>query len=308
MISRRLVRVKAMQTYYSFIQNNEDINLEKVWNNLEQSLNKSYELYISLHCLLLQISNYANNKIDIKKNKFLPTAEELNPNFKFVNNKVFASFRANSLISKYMSNISYNWKKETEIVKSIYNTIEKSNFYKQYMSSKDCSLENDITVIRGIIFNSIANNKDLDDCLEEKSIYWNDEIELLLSNIITNTSKIKEETGFVYILSPMYKNSDDEEFAKNIITKCLKNRKQYDELLSNTLKEWELERIALMDRIILHFILCEIIDMPDMPISIILDEWLEISKYYSTNKSSKFINGVVDKIYTQLKNERKIFK
>jgi len=307
MISRRLVRVKAMQTYYSYLQNNEDVSAEKAWNNLEQSLNKSYELYISLHCLLLQICKFAENKIEVKKNKFLATEAELNPNLRFVNNQVFKFLRKNPTIFRYFENLTYNWSDCNELIKSIYNQIEKSSFYKKYMSADECTIKDDIKIIRDIIINCIDNNSDVDNYLEEKNIFWNDDLELLLSTIIQNTSKIKEKDDFAYQLSPMFKCPEDEDFARELIIKCIKNRHRYDEYLNNSLKDWELERIALLDKIIIHLILCEILEMSDLPLQIILNEWIEISKYYSTNRSNKFINGVIDEICIKLKNERKTF-
>ena len=306
MISRRLIRVKAMQTYYSILQNNEEEGAEKAWNNLERSLNKSYELFISMHCLLIQICDYANSRIEIKKNKYFATEEDLSPNMRFVENKILEAFRKNAIINKAFGNPSSNWSDCPEIIKSLWTKIEKADFYKEYMLANENSLKNDIKFITSIINRCIVNDAKIDDYLEDKSIYWNDELELILSNIINDLQKIKSDLR--YNLSPMYKKDEDEDFARLLISKTVKNTIKFDSIISDTLKRWELERIAFMDRVILHIALAEILEMPNMPIPITLNEWLEIAKFYSTDKSSQFLNGLLDKIYIKLKEENKISK
>jgi N utilization substance protein B len=296
-----------MHIYYSYLQNNDDINSQKVWNNLEQSLNKSYELYISLHCLLIQICDYAYDRIEIKKNKYLPTQEDLKPNTKFIDNFIFESIRKEKTIKKILANNKYNWSDCNEIIKDIWNKIEKSEFYQSYMNNSDFNQKDDVKIINSIINEIIINNERIDEYIEEKSVFWNDELEFLLGNIINSIGKIKNNDN-VYSLLPIFKNEDDEIFARELITKCVAHTIAYDEIISASLKKWELERIAFLDNIILHLALTEIIEMPDIPISVTINEWLDISKCYSTEKSSKFINGVLDKIYQDLKNERKIYK
>ena len=306
MISRRLVRVKAMQTYYSILQNNEEEGAEKAWNSLERSLNKSYELFISMHCLLIQLCDFANSRIEIKKNKYLATEEDLNPNMRFVENKIIEAFRKNAIINKAYCNFSSNWSDCPEIIKSIWTKVEKADFYKEYMLANENSLKNDMKIIVSIINVFLANSAKIDDYLEDKSIYWNDELELILSNIINDLQKIKADSQ--YNLSPMYKQDEDEDFARLLISKTVRNTIRFDGIISETLKRWELERVAFVDRVILHLALTEILEMPDMPIPITLNEWLEIAKFYSTDKSSQFLNGLLDKIYIKLKTENKISK
>jgi N utilization substance protein B len=295
-----------MQTYYSILQNNEEEGAEKAWNKLEQSLNKSYELFISIHCLLIQIRDYAQRKIEIKKNKHLPTYADLHPMMRFVENKIFVAIEKNTVINKLLDNFSTNWSDCPEIIKEIWKKTEVSDFYREYMAKTESTIKDDYRVIISMILFFIANNKRIDEYLEDKSIYWNDEIEFVLSNVINDLSKIKSDLR--YNLTPIYKKENDELFAKMLITKVIRNTMRFDTIIADTLRHWEVERLAFMDRIILHFALTEIIEIPDMPLAITFNEWIDIAKYYSTNKSSKFLNGLLDKILTKLKEEKQIVK
>lgn len=307
MISRRLVRIKAMQTYYSYLQQKEELQKEKVWNLLYGNFSKSYELYISLHCLLLAISDFASDRIEIKKNKYLATTEELNPNTRFINNIVFPSISKNKIIAKYYNDEFYNWSDCENLIRELWQLIEDSNAYQNYMSSQSTTAKDDIKIINYILINIIPHNERVEEYLEEKSVYWNDELELIIANILKGISKIKSH-NHDYTLLPIFNSQEDEDFAKKLITTVVSKTITYDKILSDELKMWDLERVAFLDRVILHLAICEVLEFPEIPISVTIDEWIEIAKYYSTEKSNKFINGLVDKIFTKFKNEKKIFK
>jgi len=312
MISRRLVRIKAMQTYYAFLQNSGDVSSDDVWRELERNIEKSHQLYVYLHCLIIALADFAEEKIEIAKNKHIPTFNDLNPNTRFIDNKVIAAFRNNSAISKLFSNSDYNWEEYPDFIKNSWTQIINSPFYQEYMQKETIELKDDIKVITKIINKTLTSNPRLDEILEEKSIYWNDDLEFLLSNIIQNIKKLEEpeeeDEVITYRLQRLFKNTADEKFARDLIRKTSIHAAEYDKIILDSLKKWELERVAFTDRILLHLALCEMNEFPDMPVKVTINEYLDIAKFYSTDKSSIFINGILDRIYVQLRNENKLNK
>lgn len=308
MISRRLVRIKAMQTYYAFLQDSGEVSAEKIWNNLRFNIEKSHELYVYLHCLLLAVCDFAVTRIENNKKKQIATHSDLNPNTKFIDNKVFELFRNNTIINKFYSNNDFDWSDQQRFIKTLWTQISESDYYLEYMSSMESTLKEDIQLIEKIISKTITGNEELDEILEEKSIYWNDDLEFLLSNIVQGIKKLKDKADVKYSIKDVFKNEEDEDFAKKLIIKTALNTIKYDKTILDTLKKWELERIAFTDRVILHLGLCEMTEFPDMPVKVTINEYLDIAKFYSTEKSSVFINGILDKIYSELKSENKLNK
>lgn len=297
-----------MQTYYSFLQGNENLPVSKVWNELERSINKSYELYIYLHCLLIAVFDFAAERVEINRKKLIPTHENLNPNTKFIDNKIIDTFRSNPVINKYMSNNDYNWQEYSQFINNLWILITNSEYYSKFMASDIISVKEDYNIIENIILKTISQNDELDDFLEEKSIYWNDDVEFMLSNILQSIKKLNDKNIGQFHLLPVFKNEDDENFAKVLIKKTALNKNKFDDIIINTLQKWELERVAFTDRVILHLALCEFTEMPNMPVKVTINEYLEIAKYYSTEKSSIFINGILDKIYVKLREENNFNK
>jgi N utilization substance protein B len=308
MISRRLVRIKAMQTYYAFLQDNGGVSTDSIWKELRFNIEKSYELYIYLHCFLIALTDFAEDRIENNRKKHIPTDEDLNPNTRFVENNIIQALRNNAIIKKYYNNNDYNWSDYPEFTKSTWGIICQSDFYNEYMQLPNTSVKEDARIITKIITKVLSDNDQLDEILEEKSIYWNDDLEFLLSNIIQNIKKIQKDNFINYSLQDIFKNEADENFAKDLIVKTAIYKDKFDSIILDTLKKWELERIAFTDRVILHLALCEIFEFPDMPVKVTINEYIDISKYYSTEKSSIFINGILDKIYGGLKDENTLNK
>ena len=246
MISRRLVRIKAVQTYYAFVQGNYDGSLEKVWEALEMSINKSYELFIETFCLIVAIADHAEYKIEFNRNKLLPTEEDLNPNRKFVDNKIIQAFRTEPTIKKYMEKDRSNWSEHYEFVRGIFNKMSNSEFYKKYMDEESQSIKQDADMICKIVNKYLVDNPDLDVILEGESIYWNDDIEFSLSNLIQTIKKLNDENIENFRLPAMFRIEEDREFAKKLIKDTCLYRQKFDELIEKNLEKWELQRIAFM--------------------------------------------------------------
>jgi len=308
MISRRLVRIKAVQTYYAFVQGNYDGSLEKVQEALEMSIDKSYELFAEMFCLIVAIADHAEYKIEFNRNKLLPSPEDLNPNRKFVDNKIIQAFRSEPTIKKYMENASSNWSEHNEFVRNVFNKMANSEFYAKYMEDKEQSIKQDADVICKIINKYLVDNEDLDEILETESIFWNDDLEFSLSNLIQTVKKINDNNIENFRLPAMFKNEEDHEFAKSLIKNTCLFRQKFDELIESNLQKWELQRIAFMDRVILHLALCEMTQFPELPVRVTINEYIDIAKGYSTEKSGTFVNGILDKIYNQCKNDNTLNK
>ncbi len=308
MISRRLVRIKAVQTYYAFIQGNYDGSLEKVWEAMEISLDKSYELFIETFCLIVAIADHAEYRIEFNKNKLLPTADDLNPNRKFVDNKIIQAYRNEPTIRKFMESESSNWSEHYEYIKSLYDKITNAEFYQKYMADSTSSIKQDADLICKIVNKYFVDSEKLDEIIEGESIYWNDDLEFSLSLLIQLTKKINEDNIENFRLPAKFKCAEDEEFARVLLKNTCLFKSQFDELIEKNLQKWELQRIAFLDRVILHLALCEMTQFPELPVRVTINEYIEIAKGYSTEKSGTFINGILDKIYNQCKNDNSLNK
>jgi len=308
MISRRLVRIKAMQTYYAFLQDGDEQNITTIRKELDRNIDQSYQLFIHLHCLLISVFDFAGARIEIKRNKQILTHDDINPNTKFINNRIIDAFTNDQVIAKAMLNKDLNWSEYPEFIKSLWQQISNAQYYRDFMSNPEISLAQDFEIINKIISKNLIYNSQLEEILEEKSIYWNDDLEFLCSNLIQNVKKYSEEKLEQFRLPAMYKNTEDEEFGKILIKATCLNKDEFDRIILESLKKWELERIAFMDRVILHLALGEMTQIPDMPVKVTINEYLDIAKFYSTEKSSIFINGILDKIYGELKSSGKLNK
>ena len=308
MISRRLVRIKAMQTYYAFLQDSGDVSAERIWQELKFNIEKSHELYIYLHCLLLAVCDFAEDRIELNRKKHLPSSEDLNPNTKFINNRILTAFRNNTIINKQYSNNNFNWSDYSEFIKSIWMQITVSDYYNNYILSENNSLKEDIKIIDKIISKTLTNNVELDDILEEKSIYWNDDIEYVISMISKTIKSFTFNAGPNQPLMPLFKDIDDKNFAKELLRKSVINHEELRGMIKEHSRNWDLERIAFMDILIMQLAISEFLYFPSIPTKVSLNEYIEISKYYSTDKSRNFINGILDKTLKDLKTKGLIQK
>jgi N utilization substance protein B len=300
MISRRILRIKVLQLLYAYYKST-DANLDKVEKELFHSINKTYELYHYLLLLILEITDYAAGRIEIARQKNYPSYEDLHPSTKFIENKVIHQIRINSDLNAYLHNNKLSWVKYPELIKKIYLKIRNSEAYKKYMDSPERSYEDDKQILYYIYASCIATYEDLYSHLEEQSIYWNDEVEFIISIIIKTIKGFKENDGKNVRLFSLFKNEDDIEFVKRLFRKAVLHKEEYLELIQRFTQHWEIERIAFMDILILQLAITEVIEFESIPTKVTFNEFLEISKYYSTNKSSIFINGVLDKIIGYLK-------
>ena len=307
MLSRRLLRIKVMQTVYTY-HKNEGITLQQAENNMFHSISKSFELYHLLLLLLVDVQAYAANRIEIGRNKKRPSPEELNPNTRFINNRLLNLLSENEQLLKFVEQTGLSWSNYPEIIKSVYEQICASELYAQHMESNENSFENDHKFITKLTEKVIAQYEPLYSNIEEQSVFWNDESEFIMSMVIKTVKEYSEKSGENQQLLPEFKDEDDRKFVVSLLRKSIQIHSEVIELIKKHLKNWELDRVAFMDTVIMEIALAEMMEFSAIPIKVTLNEYIEIAKHYSTPKSGFFINGLLDKIITEYKNTGKIRK
>jgi N utilization substance protein B len=307
MISRRILRIKILQLLYAFFQGDEN-SMNKTEKELFFSIQKTYDLYHYLLLLLLDIADYANSRIELALQKRVPTREDLNPNTKFIDNQIIGQIRSNRQLNQYLSHTKLSWVNSPELIKKLHNHIRMAPFFKEYMENEERSYEEDKKTIMEIFNLEIVNSEPLYQTLEEQSIYWNDEVEFVVGMISKTIKGFKQSDAENAELMPLYKNEDDREFARDLFRKAVLHKDEYRKLVESFTENWDVERIAFMDFLILEVAITEAVEFPSIPTRVTINEYLEIAKFYSTEKSSMFINGLLDKIFRHLKEEKKIVK
>jgi N utilization substance protein B len=258
--------------------------------------------------LMVAVTEYAQKRIDAAKAKLAPTADDLRPNTKFVDNKFIAQLDVNKQLLEFIGNQKRTWANDQDFVKDLYEQIVETDTYKAYMESPDDSYEGDREVWRKLYKTCVFNNEALDQILEDQSLYWNDDKEIVDTFVLKTIKRFDPKNGANQELLPEFKDEEDQEFARRLFRRTILNADDYYHLISENTKNWELERIAFMDIIIMQTALAEIMTFPNIPISVSLNEYVEIAKLYSTAKSGGFVNGTLDGIVNQLKREGKLNK
>lgn len=307
MINRVLIRLKIVQIVYAYYQNGGK-NLDTAEKELFFSLSKAYDLYNYLLLLMVEVTKQANKRLNAAKNKLVPTKEELFPNTKFVENLFIAQLEVNKQLLEFSNNQKKTWENEADFVKTLCDKILESDIYKEYMASETSSYEEDRELWRKLYKNIIFNNIELDQVLEDQSLYWNDDKEIVDTFVLKTIKRFDEKNGAKQELLPEFKDEEDQDFARRLFRRTILNADYYRHLISENTKNWDLDRVAFMDVVIMQIALAEILSFPNIPVSVSLNEYVEIAKLYSTPKSGGFINGTLDRIVNSLKKENKLTK
>ena len=307
MINRVLIRLKIVQIVYAYYQNGGK-NLDTAEKELFFSLSKAYDLYNYLLLLMVEVTKQANKRLNAAKNKLVPTKEELFPNTKFVENRFIAQLEVNKQLLEFSNNQKKTWENEADFVKTLCDKILESDIYKEYMASETSSYEEDRELWRKLYKNIIFNNIELDQVLEDQSLYWNDDKEIVDTFVLKTIKRFDEKNGAKQELLPEFKDEEDQDFARRLFRRTILNADYYRHLISENTKNWDLDRVAFMDVVIMQIALAEILSFPNIPVSVSLNEYVEIAKLYCTPKSGGFINGTLDGIVNSLKKENKLTK
>lgn len=308
MINRELIRLKVVQITYSYYQNGAG-RPEAAEKELLFSLSKAYDLYNFLLLLMVELNRMALRTLEMRQNRARRLGEDEKAiSNKFVDNRFMLQLESNNQLMEYRDNQKRSWSDHEEFVRSLYNKIEQSEYYEQYMASEQSSYEEDREVWRLIYRHLICNNEELDSLLEEMSLYWNDDKVIVDTFVLKTINRFNAESTADQALLPEYKDITDQEYATRLLLRTIANEKYYSELIASKTRKWELSRIALMDRVILQIALAEILSFPSIPVSVSINEYVEIAKMYSTPKSGKYINATLDNIVKQLQSENKLVK
>lgn len=307
MINRVLLRTKIVQTLYAYYKS-EGKTTAMVENELFYGVERTYDMYFQLLLLMVEVKRYAEARIENRKNKLQPTHEDLNPNTRFIDNKFIEKLENNNAFNERVSTLKLSWVNNMEVVKSVYNEIVESDIYVEYMKAESTSFNADKELWRKIFKSIILNNAELDESLEDQSIYWANDVETIASFVIKSIKRFDEADDENTPLLPMFKDRDDELFAKKLLNASIRNAAEYKAYVVAHLQNWEPERVAFMDMMIMQVAIAELLEFPTIPVNVTLNEYIEIAKNFSTDRSGTFVNGVLDKIVSTLKNDNKLIK
>ncbi len=275
---------------------------------LHFNIEKAYALYQYLLLLMIDLVLYAESRIELARNKRMATQEDLHPNTRFIDNRFISQLRNNDQLLSYITENKLNWANYPELIREIYNRLLQSEEYKAYMTAVSDGYSEDKKLVTFIYTHLVFPNELLSSVLEEQSIYWNDDLEFITSMVVKTIRKFKEGDGPEKPLMQLYKNPEDRDFVVRLFRLSILHREEYVEYIKQNTRNWDLERIAFMDILIMQMAIAELVGFPSIPTKVTLNEYLDISKFYSTSKSNVFINGVLDKVVMQMKEERKIVK
>ena len=306
MISRRLLRIKALMVLYAF-NRREDDDLAMAEKELIFSIGKTYDLYHYIFLLILELADLASEKIEIALQKNIPSAQDLNPNRKFIENAVVRQLRDNIDLKKYVNENKLSFSNNPDIPRTLYNGLIAWEPFLEYMRSDEQTYQSDKKIIIRLVTEFFALSDDLLAGFEEQSIYWNDDMDYVSAMVEKTLKKFKPDAGERNTLMPLYKNEEDKEYAMILFRKAILRGKECSGLIDKNTTNWEVERIALMDILVMQLAITEIMEFPEIPVKVTLNEYIEISKYYCTSKSSTFVNGILDKVVREMR-ETGMFK
>lgn len=309
MINRELIRLKVVQLVYAFYQN-DGKTLDVAEKELKFSLSKAYELYKYLLSMLVDLKAYGERRAEssaARAERLGTKIGGLSPDRQFADNKFLVQLADNKALGEYREK-KQEWPKEPAFVKKLYTTMIESELYQNYLTKEDFSYEADRELIRKLYKTYVCNNEDFDSLLEEHSLYWNDDKEIVDSFVMKTIKRFKEDSTAEQELLPDYAAVEDKNFAGTLFVETLKRAQEVRQLIRENSKNWEFNRLAFMDVIIMQIALAEILTFPQIPLSVTFNEYLDIAKIYSTPKSAGYINGLLDHVVKSLKKKGELMK
>ncbi|OAV71122.1 Transcription termination factor (N utilization substance protein B) [Bacteroidales bacterium Barb4] len=307
MVNRILIRIKVLQIVYAFYQN-ENSDMQKAEKELLFSLQKAYDLYLYLLILPLAVTNLYERVTDKRKRRYMPSQEDMNPDTRLVNNRFTALLSQNEALWQKVAENSLSWENDTDFIKTILDILLASDLYAEYLQNPDDSFETDREFWRAFFKQYICGNEIVETCFEDKSLYWNDDIDIVETFVLKTFKRFDASAESGGELLPMFKDEDDREFAVALFRQTILHGQEYRKRIDKHLKNWETERVAFMDMIIMQVAVAEIMTFPSIPVNVSFNEYIDAAKYYSTPKSGTFINGVLNSIVQELKSEHLLFK
>lgn len=307
MVSRRFLRIKTMQALYAY-NANPKAKIAAAETDLLKSVRGCYALFLWLFALLPEIAFYRTKKLDSLKEKYNPTAEDLNPNTKFVNNAVIRQIETNKELVHLWPQYHIKWEDETDLIAKLFREIEQLPEYEVYMAGRESDYQEDKKIVLAIIEKVFAGNDLLHWYLGEKNTHWIDDYDEAMMMFYQNVKEFKEDKGDECRIDTLYKSDEDELFCKQLFRKTLEHADEYTQLIEEKLQNWELDRVINLDMMLMQMALAELLEFPQIPIKVTLNEYIELAKWYSSDKSKVFINGILDRLIVDLRDSGRLVK
>jgi N utilization substance protein B len=307
MINRRHIRLKVMQSLYAYFTYNKK-DLENAQKQMLKECENIETLYLLLLSLPYILSKFSKVFLEKQKNKYFTTNFDKNPSERFENNQIVKLILEDKILLKQIDKASCIWENsDHDLIRKLFVKIWRSDLYKDYCNTSETTFEKDKQFLLSVFDKNIIDDELLHHILEEESIFWMDDLPFV-GNIIYSQIKAAQDKESKFVFSTAFKNKEDKEFALKLFRKTILNHKEFKEVIREKAKNWDLERIATMDQILLMMALCELMYFTKIPVKVSLNEYIEIAKYYSTSKSKGFINGILDKVISEYKKSGKIKK
>ncbi len=306
MINRELIRIKIVQLTYAYYQNGNK-NMDVAEKELFFSLSKAYDLYNYLLGLVVAITKEERLRVEVATQRAQREETEI-PSQKFAYNRFAVQLEENKMLNEFVETQKQTWTDDIETVRKLCNQIEQSETYQAYMASEEDAYEADREVWRKLYKQLIQDNKDLDALLEEKSLYWNDDKEVVDTFVLKTIKRFNPEEKSEQKLLPEYKDEEDKEFARRLFRSTILNAEQYQKYMSDASRNWDFSRLAYMDVVIMQIALAEMLTFPNIPVTVTINEYVDLAKLYSTSRSGNYINGMLDSIARYLIQEGILMK
>ena len=307
MINRTLIRLKIVQLIYAFYQNGGK-NIDMAEKELLFSLSKAYDLYNYMLLLIVSVSRYAFQ--DVEHQEQMNRVGHINKpvSHRFADNQFAAQLEKNKQLQEFVDAKKKSWNNDIDYIKKLYADILQSEYYQEYMALEKVTYAEDRELWRKIYKNIVMKDERIDEILEDQSLYWNDDREVVDTFVLKTIKRFDPANGANQELVPEYKDIEDQEFAIRLFRRTIMNDEYYRTLISQSVKNWEFNRLAYMDVIIMQIAVAEILSFPQIPVSVTINEYVEIAKWYSTPKSGGYVNGIIDSVAKKLKKENKLSK
>ena len=306
MINREIIRTKIVQLTYAYYQNGSK-NIDSAEKELFFSLSKAYDLYNHLLALIVAITKEARRRNEVLTTRAQREGTEL-PSQKFIFNRFALQLEENKMLNDFIGTQKRTWNDDPEFVGKMYELIESSDIFKEYMESAEENYDSDRELWRKLYKNLIQNNDDLDAMLEEVSLYWNDDKEVVDTFVLKTIKRFDEQNGAKQELLPEWDSDEEQDFARKLFRAAILNADQYQRYMSEASRNWDFSRLAYMDVVIMQIAIAEMMTFPNIPISVTINEYVDLAKLYSTHKSSGYINGMLDAIARHLVKTGKLNK
>ena len=306
MINREIIRIKIVQLTYAYYQNGNK-NIDSAEKELFFSLSKAYDLYNYLLALIVAVTKEAGRRLEVTqaraRREGLPE-----PSQKFVFNRFALQLEENKALADFISTQKFTWEDAAATIGQLFEAIESSDIYKEYMESKEDNYETDRELWRKLYKTFFMENADLDAILEDQSLYWNDDKEIVDTFVLKTIKRFKEQNGAKEELLPEWDSEEEKEYARKLFRAAILNDAQYQRFMSEASRNWDFSRLAYMDVILMQIALAEIMTFPNIPISVTINEYVDLAKLYSTRKSGAYINGMLDAIARNLIQTGRLLK